>query len=129
MTAPINIVCQLDTKVSAKQADLIATPLRKAVLKAFPEQHVRGVWVHQDGGPIHERLSEAVEALETYDPDDAGPDDARVTREVIAQLRALVDAAYEGTAVTLTLPQLKTLLDGLDFGLSAVESALGGDSL
>jgi hypothetical protein len=43
----IEIVCELNTNVTAKQAKIIEKAIKEAMKEAFPETPVRGLWVHQ----------------------------------------------------------------------------------
>jgi tartrate dehydratase alpha subunit/fumarate hydratase class I-like protein len=43
----IEIVCELNTKVTAKQGKIIEKAIREAMKEAYPKTPVRALWVHQ----------------------------------------------------------------------------------
>jgi hypothetical protein len=47
MTQGIEVVCELNTKVTAKQATILVKAIRAAMRKAYPDDKVRACWVHQ----------------------------------------------------------------------------------
>lgn len=48
----IEIVCTLNTNVTAKQTKIIAKAIEAAMKEAYPGETVRGLWVHESVGNI-----------------------------------------------------------------------------
>lgn len=55
MSKGVEIVCELHgVKVTAKQAKTISDAIRKAFELAYPNENIRGLWVHQGIKPLSE---------------------------------------------------------------------------
>jgi len=46
-TEDVEIICTLNTKVTAKQAHVIVSAIKDAMKMAYPGRKIRGLWVHK----------------------------------------------------------------------------------
>lgn len=50
--AGIEIVCELNTPVTAKQGKILEKAIKEAMKEAYPGVPVRGLWVHQSAKSV-----------------------------------------------------------------------------
>lgn len=48
----VEIVCELNTRVTAKQAKVLEKAIKEAMKEAFPGTPIRGLWVHQSAASV-----------------------------------------------------------------------------